>query len=191
MKKIGLTGVLGSGKTTAAKYFQSLGVPVFIADNSAKYLMVKDLELRNQIVELLGPESYSNDKLNKEYVSDKIFNSKELLNSINELVHPAVNKDFDGWVIKQNYPYIIYEAALIFENGSESLFDKIICVNTPIEIIHKRISTRNNYSSELINKIINSQLSQDYKCLKSDYCIYNKTKPILFKQIDNIHKSLI
>ena len=191
MKKIALTGVIGSGKTTAATFFKDLGIPVFIADDCAKELMISDSDLKTQIINLLGEYAYINGKLNKEFISEQIFNNKSLLDSVNSLIHPRVQKAFDLWLKNQNSKYIIYEAALIFENNSENIFDKIICVKTPLKIIHERISNRENYSKNRVDKILDSQLSQDVKCLRSDFCIENTSKEKLFSEINKIHSSLL
>ena len=191
MKKIALTGVIGSGKTTAATFFKDLGIPVFIADDCAKDLMISDPILKSKIINLLGEYSYINNELNKEFISEKIFNNNALLDSVNSLIHPRVQKAFDLWLNNQNSKYIIYEAALIFENNSENFFDKIICIKTPLNIIHKRISNRENYSKKRVEKILDSQLSQDVKCSMSDFCIENTSKEKLLSEINNIHSSLL
>lgn len=191
MKKIALTGVIGSGKTTAATFFNDLGIPVFIADDCAKDLMISDPDLKSKIINLLGEYAYINDELNKEFISEQIFNNKTLLDSVNFLIHPRVQKAFDLWLNNQNSKYIIYEAALIFENNSENIFDKIICIKTPLNIIHKRISNRENYSKIRVEKILDSQLSQDVKCSMSDFCIENTSKEKLLSEINNIHSSLL
>jgi dephospho-CoA kinase len=191
MIKIALTGIIGSGKTTAANYFKSLGIPIFIADDCAKELMTTDYELKTQMVNLLGELTYVEDKLNREFISDQIFNNKNLLTSVNNLIHPRVHKAFDVWVNRQNSKYVVFEAALIFENNSDYMFDKIICIKTPLNIIHKRISNRKNYSKNRIDKIINSQLNQDIKCSKSDFCIENISKDKLFADIKKIHLSML
>ena len=189
MIKIGLTGVIGSGKTTAVNYFKSLGVPVFIADDSAKKLMTNDRDLKSDIIDLLGENAYLGLELNKEFISDRIFNNKDLLISINNLVHPKVNKAYNNWLKEQNFTYSIYEAALIFENKSESHFDKIICIKTPLDIIHYRLKSRPNYSKNKINLILKNQISQDVKCSKSDFCIDNTSIDELREQINRIHIS--
>jgi len=191
MKKIGLTGIIGSGKTTAASYFKGLGVPVFIADDCAKELMESDDNLKNQITKLIGGFAYVNGKLNKEFVSEKIFNDKMLLTHINNIVHPRVHENFNIWLSKQNSKYIIYEAALIFENNSQRIFDKIICIKTPLNLILDRINNRDNYSEERVRKILNNQMSQELKCSKSDFCIENISKNKLYDELLNIHTSLI
>lgn len=189
MIKIGLTGVVGSGKTTAVNYFKSLGVPVFIADEFAKKLMNNDTDLKSNIIDLLGENAYLGLELNKEFISDRIFNNKDLLISINNLVHPKVNKAYNNWLKEQNFAYSIYEAALIFENKSESHFDKIICIKTPLDIIHYRLKSRPNYSKNKINLILKNQISQDVKCSKSDFCIDNTSIDELREQINRIHIS--
>ena len=187
MIKIGLTGVIGSGKTTAVNYFKSLGVPVFIADDSAKKLMTNDTDLKSDIIDLLGENAYLGLELNKEFISDRIFNNKDLLISINNLVHPKVNNAYKNWLEEQNFAYSIYEAALIFENKSESHFDKIICIKTPLDIIHYRLKSRPNYSKNKINLILKNQINQDVKCSKSDFCIDNTSIDELRDQINRIH----
>ena len=191
MIKIGLTGVIGSGKSTAANYFSKLGVPVFFADNSAKKIMNTDSSVKKCLVDLLGSLAYSNGELSKQFISDKIFNNQNLLKSINNLIHPKVQEDFNLWLTKQTYPYIIYEAALIFENSSEHLFDKIICIKTPLDIIYNRLKERGDYSKNRIDKILKNQLSQNVKCSKSDYCIENISMDTLVIEIDKIHSSLL
>ena len=191
MIKIGLTGVIGSGKSTAANYFSKLGVPVFFADNSAKKIMNTDSSVKKCLVDLLGSLAYSNGELNKQFISDKIFNNQDLLKSINNLIHPKVQEDFNLWLTNQTSPYVIYEAALIFENSSEHLFDKIICIKTPLDIIYNRLKKRGDYSKNRIDKILKNQLSQNVKCSKSDYCIENISMDSLVIEIDKIHSSLL
>ena len=190
MKKIAITGIIGSGKSTAAGLFKKLGIPVFVADESAKDLMLNDNQVINQILNYFGDIAYKNGKLNKTYISNKIYNNSNDLKFINSLVHPIVNEMFESWCNTKQSSYIIYESALVFENGSENVFDKIICIKTPIDIIHQRISMRENYSFNNINKIIKNQLSQDEKCKKSSYCILNDSIENLKRNIINIHNKL-
>ena len=190
MKKIGLTGIIGSGKTTAALYFKDLGVPVFIADDCAKELMEND-DLKKKIRKLLGDSAYIKGKLNKEFISEKIFNDTELLTHINNIVHPRVHEYFNKWILEQSSKYIIYEAALIFENNSQHIFDKIICIKTPLNLIFDRINKRENFSEDKLRRILNNQLSQELKCSKSDFCVENISKNKLYNELLNIHTSLI
>ena len=191
MIKIGLTGVIGSGKTTAIKYFSSLGVPVFIADESAKKLMTEDEFLKSEIIQIFGDKAFEEKKLNAKYISDVIFKDKKLLRLINNLVHPKVRDEYAKWLKKQDFNYCVYEAALIFENNSESDFDKIICIKTPIDEIHRRLESRINYSKNKVDLILNNQIDQDVKCSKSDYCINNTTFKELEKKLLEIHSFYI
>jgi|TARA_B100001093_G_scaffold243072_1_gene232906 dephospho-CoA kinase len=190
MKKIAITGIIGSGKSTAAGLFKKLDIPVFVADESAKELMENDSQVVDQISNYFGDISYLNGKLNKNYISDRIYNNSSDLKFVNSLVHPKVNSKFKGWCNVQKASYVIYESALVFENGSQEIFDEIICIKTPINIIHQRISLRENYSFEKINKIIENQISQDEKCKKSTYCILNDSIDNLKKNLMDIHIKL-
>ena len=191
MKKIAITGIIGSGKSTAASLFKKLGLPVFEADESAKELMESDSNVINQLVYYFGDIVYQDRKLNKYYISDRIFNNSSDLKFVNALVHPLVNDKFQNWCNAQKSSYIIYESALVFENESKDIFDEIICIKTPINIIHQRINKRENYSFEKINKIIENQMSQDEKCKKSSYCILNDNIENLNKRILEIHNKLV
>ena len=190
MKKIAITGIIGSGKSTAANLFKKLGLPVFVADESAKELMESDSNVINQLLNHFGDIVFQDGKLNKSYISERIFNNSSDLKFVNELVHPLVNDKFQSWCNAQQSSYIIYESALVYENESEDIFDEIICIKTPINIIHQRINIRENYSFEKINNIIENQMSQDEKCKKSSYCILNDSIENLNKRILEIHNKL-
>lgn len=190
MKKVAITGIIGSGKSTAASLFKKLGIPVFVADESAKDLMQNDNNVINKLVHYFGDIAYINGKLNKSYISERIFNNSSDLKFVNSLVHPIVNNRFKSWCTIQKSSYIIYESALVFENESEDIFDEIICIKTPINIIHQRINVREDYNFEKINKIIENQMSQDEKCEKSSYCILNDNIENLNRYILDIHNKL-
>tara|TARA_B100002019_G_scaffold70277_1_gene60502 strand:+ start:766 stop:1341 length:576 start_codon:yes stop_codon:yes gene_type:complete len=190
MKKVAITGIIGSGKSTAASLFKKLGIPVFVADESAKDLMQNDNNVINKLVHYFGDIAYINGKLNKSYISERIFNNSSDLKFVNSLVHPIVNDRFKSWCNIQESSYIIYESALVFENESEDIFDEIICIKTPINIIHQRINVREDYNFEKINKIIENQISQDEKCEKSSYCILNDNIENLNRYILDIHNKL-
>mgnify|MGYP006247683527 FL=1 len=190
MKKVAITGIIGSGKSTAASLFKKLGIPVFIADESAKDLMQNDNKVINKLVYYFGDIVYENGKLNKSYISERIFNNSSDLKFVNSLVHPIVNDRFQSWCNVQESSYIIYESALVFENESEDIFDEIICIKTPINIIHQRINVREDYNFEKINKIIENQISQDEKCKKSSFCILNDSIENLYRYIHEIHNKL-
>ena len=190
MKKVAITGIIGSGKSTAASLFKELGIPVFVADDSAKDLMQNDNNVINKLVHYFGDITFINGKLNKSYISERIFNNSSDLKFVNSLVHPKVNDRFQSWCNVQKSNYIIYESALVFENESEDIFDEIICIKTPINIIHQRINVRKDYNFEKINKIIENQMSQDEKCKKSSYCILNDNIENLNRYILDIHNKL-
>ena len=190
MKKVAITGIIGSGKSTAASLFKKLGIPVFIADESAKDLMQNDNNVINKLVCYFGDIVYLNGNLNKSYISERIFNNSSDLKFVNSLVHPIVNDRFQSWCNVQESSYIIYESALVFENESEDIFDEIICIKTPINIIHQRINVREDYNFEKINKIIENQISQDEKCKKSSFCILNDSIENLNRYIHEIHNKL-
>ncbi len=191
MKIIGLTGVIGSGKSTAANFFSLLGVPVFMADKYAKEIMTNDKDIKNDLIDLLGKHSFIGEELNKKFISQQIFNNKKLLKLVNKLVHPKVNEGFSLWVKNQSSSYVIYEAALIFENNSNNIYDKVVCIKSPIELIYRRLRKRSNYSTLMIDRVLKNQLSQDIKCSKSDYCIENISLNRLKSQVLQIHESLV
>lgn len=195
MKKIGITGGIGSGKTTVCKIFESLDIPIYYADIEAKRIMTSSPIVKQQLKALLGNDAYfKNGKPDRKYIAAKIFTDKSLLNSINNIVHPAVRADAERWMEKMKIEganaYIIKEAALLVENGSYKALDALIVVTCPEEIRIKRVMTRDKLShSEVLNKIKN-QLSESEKIKVADFVIVNDgTKPII-SQVWQIHKKL-
>ena len=190
---IGITGGIGSGKSTVAKIFNILGIPVYSADDRAKWLMANDPDLKDQIISNFGEESYFEDgSLNRSYLASRVFNDEEKVSMINSLVHPAVKKDFEKWVLKQNSPYVLKEAALLFESGSYQDLDKIINVSAPLKIRINRIMLRDPQRSEnQINDIINKQLTDEEKNLKADFVIKNSDNRLLIPQVMQIHQLLL
>ncbi|SMD41780.1 dephospho-CoA kinase [Aquiflexum balticum DSM 16537] len=190
---IGITGGIGSGKSTVAKIFNILGIPVYSADDRAKWLMANDPDLKGQIISNFGEESYIEDgSLNRSYLASRVFNDEEKVSMINSLVHPAVKKDFEKWVPKQNSPYVLKEAALLFETGSYQDLDKIINVSAPLKIRINRIMLRDPQRSEnQINDIINKQLPDEEKNLKADFVIKNSDNRLLIPQVMQIHNELL
>jgi dephospho-CoA kinase len=190
MKIIGLTGGIGSGKTTVAKLFKELGVPVYNSDLRAKKLMKNSKEIRTAVIDLLGKDSYVLERLNKKYIADKIFSDKQLLEKLNAIVHPAVKNDFIGWLKKKKTPYVIQEAAILFENGSYSNFDKIILVKAPKEVRLERIIARDNGSKEEILARMKNQWDDSKKIPLSDYIIENIDLDQTKLQVEQIHRQL-
>ncbi len=190
MRIIGLTGGIGSGKTTVAKLFKELGVPVYNSDLRAKKLMKNSKEIRTAVMNLLGKDSYVLERLNKKYIADKVFSNKQLLQKLNAIVHPAVRKDFIGWVKKKKTPYVIQEAAILFENNSYKNFDEVILIKAPIEIRLERIIARDNGSKEEILARMQNQWDDSKKIPLSDYIIENVDLDQTKLQVEQIHRKL-
>lgn len=188
---VGLTGGIGSGKTTVAKMFNELDIPVFIADDEAKYLMRNSKVIRRKLTTLFGDKAYKDEELNKPYLAKCIFNNKDLLQEMNAIIHPKVAKRFKRWVAKQKALYVLSEAAIIFENGSYKNYDYIITVTASKEEKLQRVLKRDNTSKENVLKIMNNQWDDDDKIKLSHFVIYNKTLEKTKEQVLNIHNQLI
>src|SRR5690606_13546422 len=162
MLKVGLTGNIGSGKTFVSKIFQSMGIPVYNSDLHAKYIMTEDADVKDQIIKLLGAESYQNDVLQTGVIAEKVFNNDALLASLNRIVHPAVHKSLAEWFKQQQgiAPYALQEAALIIESGGHLNLDKIILVTAPKSIRVKRLKIRDKQSIENIEKRMAKQMPE-------------------------------
>nr|WP_074537988.1 dephospho-CoA kinase [Cellulophaga baltica] len=191
MMIVGLTGGIGSGKTTVAKMFHALGVPVYNSDIEAKKLMVTSEVLKVKIKELLGTESYIDHKLNRTYIADKIFTDPDLLAQLNAIVHPAVRQDFMSWVAQQKAAYIIQETAIIFENDTQNKFDKIILVTAPEKIRIARVTSRDAISADKVKERIENQWPDQKKAALSDYVINNLELDKTTVLVAEIHKQLL
>ena len=174
MKIIGLTGGIGSGKTTVAKVFSELGISVYISDVEAKALMNRSKIIRRKLIALFGEEAYKDNLLNKPFIANKIFNDAQLLNKINSIVHPKVGHHFNRWLKKQKGEYVIKESAILFESGGDAYCDFTILVTAPKDVRIKRVIERDNTSKEKVQAIIDSQLSDTIKRDKADFIIENE-----------------
>lgn len=188
---VGLTGGIGSGKTTIAKWFKSQDIPVYIADKEAKALMNRSKVIKRKLTLLFGENAYKNGKLNREYLASKIFSDKTLLSKMNAIVHPKVASHFKRWLKKQDSPYIIKEAAIIFENNLENQYDYIITVVADENLRIERVMQRDNASKEKVESIINNQLSDEEKIKKSHFVIKNNSLEEAQKQAQVIHQALL
>ena len=189
-KIIGLTGGIGSGKTMIANYLKSLGIPVYIADEEAKKLM-KNAKVTQTIKNEFGSIVFDGDSLNNEKLAQQVFSNPDKLKKLNSIVHPLVKRHFDKWVAKhKKFPYLIKEAAILFESGSYKDCDIIITVFTPIETRIQRVLERDKTNRESILKRIQNQLSDEERASKSDYVIQNITMNESKKQVDEILKKL-
>lgn len=192
MLKVGLTGNIGSGKSTVAKVFKVLGVPVFNADNEARNLY-KDGEVINLLEHTFGSHILdSKRELIKKELANIIFSDKKALATINEIIHPRVLEVFNNWC-KSNadVPYIIHEAAIIFENNLQNNFDRIITVSAIEELRIERVLNRDNVKRTEILERIKNQMSDKEKCSKSDYIVFNNEGDFIIPQVLNIHKQLL
>lgn len=191
MLRVGLTGGIGSGKSTVVKMFEELGIPVFVADDAAKRLMVSSKKIRDGLVHLFGNEVYVAGELNKPFLADKIFNNKELLEKVNALVHPSVRHSFKIWAAKQYSPYVIQESAILFENQLDTYFDKIILVTAPVEVRINRVMQRDNCSREAVLARMNNQWKDERKRKLSHFIIENHHLEETKFQVTTIHKLLL
>lgn len=173
MITIGLTGGIGSGKTTIAQWFQEKGIPVYNSDFEAKKLMNENEDLIQQLIELFGDETYKNGEYNRSYVASKVFNDKELLNQLNAIVHPAVFKHFDEWLDNQNSSFVVKEAAILFESGSYKDCDYIISVIADEKIRIDRVAKRDQLNEDQIRDRMKSQWTDEQRIEKSDFIIEN------------------
>ncbi len=188
---VGLTGGIGSGKTTISKSFKSLGIPIYIADDEAKALMNRSKVIKRKLMQLFGESAYKEGKLNRPYLASKIFNDKVLLSKMNAIVHPKVASHFKGWLKKQDAPYIIKEAAIIFENNLESQYNYIITVIADKDLRINRIMKRDKASKAKIQSIMSNQLSDEEKINKSDFVITNNDLELAKAQVIEIHQQFL
>ena len=190
MKIIGLTGGIGSGKSTVLELFKNLGVKTYSADESAKKLVNTDPYLINLIKTSFGDNIYDNDHLNSKKLSKIVFEDTEKLKLLNSIIHPAVARDFEFFLNSNNEDYIVKEAAIIFETKSENKYDKIIFIQSPLEIRIERVINRDNLSRKEVMKRINNQLNENLIIDKCDYVISNVNKEDLEDKVLKIHLDL-
>jgi len=191
MLKIGLTGGIGSGKSTVAKIFEVLGIPVYYADDEAKRIMNEDEELKQQIIKHFGAESYIDGMLNRPYISGKVFDNKEKLALLNSLVHPATIRDSEQWMHRQTSPYAIKEAALIFESGLQHFLDYVIGVSAPESLRISRTMTRDGIFEEDVLKRMKSQMDEEKKISLCNFVILNDEQQAVLPQVLALHTELI
>ena len=191
MKVVGLTGGIGSGKTTVAKMFSQLEVPIYIADDEAKKLMNRSKIIKRKLTKLFGEEAYINNQLNRPYLASIIFNNENYLKAMNAIVHPKVAKHFERWLSKQEAPYVIKEVAILFENGSYKECDYVITVTATIENRIKRLLNRDNTTINKIQAIIDNQWSDEDKVKLSNFVITNNDLKSTENQVFNVHNQLL
>lgn len=190
MLKIGLTGNIGSGKTTVAKVFELLGIPVFYADDEAKKVMVTDQILIGAIKQTFGTESYFDDgTLNRKHIASIVFNNEAELRKLNAIVHPATFRAFDNWLLHiKHAPYIIKEAALMFESNSYKMCDRTLLVSAPLENRIARVMQRDGVSHEEVEKREARQFTEDKKRQMANDIIVNDDWQLVIPQVLELHR---
>ena len=190
-KIIGLTGGIGSGKTTIANYIKSLGIPVYIADDEAKKLLTDDA-IQKKIKDAFGETIFVNNILSKEKLSNIVFNDPDKLKKLNSIIHPAVKAHFKEWLEDyKKVPMIVKEAAILFETGSDQDCDAVITVVAPIKTRIERVENRDNISKQDVLNRIKNQWTDEMRLEKSDYSIENNDLTKAFQQVDEILKKIV
>jgi dephospho-CoA kinase len=194
MLKIGITGGIGSGKTTVCKVFETLGIPVFYADVVAKQIMVVDPILISGVKEAFGPMSYLNDgSLNNKHIASIVFADPKELTKLNELVHPAVFRAFETWVtnVADDVPYILKEAALLFESGSYKLCDQSLLVIAPHQLKMDRVIARDSVTADQVTSRMDKQFSDEQKLKLADHILYNNESQSVVTQVMELHRRFL
>ena len=191
MLKVAITGGIGSGKSLVCQVFKTLGIPIFDADAVSNQLVEHDATLKNSIIELFGKEAYKNNIYNRKYIASIVFSQAEMLQALNALIHPKAIEAAKQWFEKQQSPYAIKEAAILFESNSEKDIDIIIGVTAPEQIRIERVMQRTGYSKEEVIKRMQQQMPDEEKMAKCNYVIQNNNTDAILPQILQIHQQLI
>ena len=188
--QVGITGGIGSGKSTVARIFASLGVPTYDADSRAKSVMTTNATLVEKLKKEFGNAAYdSSGKLDRKYLSAQVFGFPERLEKLNSLVHPCVAEDYQEWLnLHRAHPYILKEAALLFETGSAGKLDKIIVVTAPADLRMKRVKSRDNRSDKEIKDIMKRQWPEEQSIARADHVIANDEVNALLPQVLKLHE---
>jgi dephospho-CoA kinase len=189
--KVGLTGGIGSGKSTVAAIFEVIGISVYYADTAAKRLMNENQTLKQEITELFGNDAYKNGQLDRALIASRVFNDAGKLEALNKIVHPVTINDAEKWMGEQKGHYAIKEAAIIFESGSNRSLDKVIGVFAPEAVRIMRVIERDNVTAETVKKRMLNQMNEDEKMRLCDFVIYNDETRFLIPQVIAIHQQLL
>ena len=190
--KAGLTGGIGSGKSLVCSIFRVLHIPVFEADREAKIIMESDREVSSALIELFGENAYTAEgKLNRKWMAEKIFKDKAIIERVNSIVHPAVRRSFFSWWKQQQSPYVVQEAAILFESGAYQLMDINILVTAPVEMRIKRVMLRDGISREQVEARMNNQWTDTKKSVLANYIILNDESEFLVSQVLDIHNKIL
>ena len=190
MLRVGLTGGIGSGKTTVARMFETLGIPLYYADDAAKRLLNTDPALKSAVQQLFGEACYTNGVLNRSYLASIVFNDSEKLAALNQLVHPATIADSNAWFLHQETDYAIREAALLFESGAAEGLDYVIGVSAPAPLRIQRVMLRDGSNEEDVKKRMATQLQDTIKLKLCDWVVINDEREALLPQVLSLHEQL-
>ena len=191
MYKVGITGGIGSGKSSVCSLLAAYGVPVYDSDAEAKRLMEQSVDLREALCEAFGEECYSVQGLNRAYLASKVFGDAEQLQRLNSIVHPAVRADFAAWAESQSAPYVVLESAILFESGFNNEVDTTLAVLAPLEERIRRTMERDNTDRESVMRRIGHQLSDDELHRLSNNSIVNIRRDYLESDVEQLHKKLL
>ena len=191
MLRIGLTGGIGSGKSTVAKIFEVLGIPVYYADAANRRLVNEDPQIIKNIIQNFGDNSYVDGKLNRPYIASIVFNNPDKLALLNAISHPATIEDANKWMQQQSSPYVIKEAALIFESGSAENLDLVIGVYAPAPLRIKRTMDRDKITQEEVKKRMERQINEELKMKLCDYVVINDEQQLVVPQVMALHQKFI
>lgn len=190
MYKVGITGGIGSGKSTVCDMLSGYGIAVYVADDRAKELMTESEQLRSALVAAFGEATYDGGKLNRAYLAESVFSNTEALVRLNAIVHPAVMADFDRWAEEQEGEYVVLESAILFEAGLDDRVDTTVAVMAPKDIRLQRAMQRDGATREQIERRMDNQLSDDRRCTLSKYAIVNILLEDLQDDVEQLHRRL-
>lgn len=190
MYKVGITGGIGSGKSTVCDMLSGYGIAVYVADDRAKELMTESEQLRSALVAAFGEATYDGGKLNRAYLAESVFSNTEALARLNAIVHPAVMADFDRWAEEQEGEYVVLESAILFEAGLDDRVDSTVAVMAPKDIRLQRAMQRDGATREQIERRMDNQLSDDRRCTLSKYAIVNILLEDLQDDVEQLHRRL-
>lgn len=191
MIKVGLTGGIGSGKSTIAGVFQVLGVPVFMADGAGRKILAGDLDVRNAVIERFGASIYPNGTVDRKALAAVVFNDPVALKDLNNIVHPLVREAFQQWSLEQDAPYVIMEAAILAESEGYKAFDRIVVVAAPEELRIQRVMARDKVTADAVRARVRSQVSEEERSRIADHVIHNDDTRLVIPQVLAVHQELI
>ena len=188
MITVGITGGIGSGKTIICKVFKQLNVPVYNADSEAKILIATDKQVQSKITAVFGENIFRDGELDRKKLAEIVFNDSSALKKLNNIVHPAINNHFQTWLLSQTHPYVIKEAAILFESGSYKLMNYTVTVTAPESVRIQRVMKRDNIPQEAVKKRMENQMSDQEKIKRSNFVIYNDDKQLVLPQVIDLDK---